>query len=308
MTDTTTGTTTTRTEARSGTRTRAPALGEDAPRPDGIAKVEGRFGYSSDLFAENMLWGHTLRSPHAYARIRAIDIGPALRIGGVYAVLTADDVPGSKTYGLETPDQPVLARDVVRYMGEPVAVVAADHPETARRAAQAILVTYEPLAPLVDPMLAAEADPIHPDGNVFRHLVIRHGDPTATRSGVGRGHLRIGMQDQAPLGTEAGLAVPNGDGSIDLFVSTQALHNDLEQVSACLGLPEEMVRITLAGVGGAFGAREDVSLQIHVALLALHTGRPVKMVYDREESFFGHVHRHPAQHLVSATPRIATAG
>ncbi len=257
--------------------------------------MQGTFGYSSDLFAEDMLWGHTLRSPHPHARITAIDIGPALRIGGVYAVLTADDVPGDATYGLETPDQPVLARDVVRYMGEPVAIVAADHPETARRAAQAIRVSYDPLVPLVDPMIAAEAHPIHPDGNVFRHLVIRHGDPTATGPVSVEGTYEIGMQDQAPLGTEAGLAVPNHDGSIDLFVSTQALHNDLEQVSSCVGLPEEMVHITLAGVGGAFGAREDVSLQIHLALLALHTGRPVKMVYDREESFFGHVHRHPAR-------------
>jgi len=274
---------------------RGPGLGVDAPRPDGVAKVQGRFGYSSDLFAEDMLWGHTLRSPHAHARITSIDIGPALRIGGVYAVLTADDVPGAATYGLETPDQPVLARDVVRYMGEPVAVVAADHPETARRAAQAIRIGYEPLVPLVDPMIAAEAHPIHPDGNVFRHLVIRHGDPTATGPVIVEGTYEVGMQDQAPLGTEAGLAVPGSDGSITLYVSTQALHNDLEQVSACVGLPEEMVHISLAGVGGAFGAREDVSLQIHLALLALHTGRPVKMVYDREESFFGHVHRHPAR-------------
>jgi len=292
MTDTTTDTTTAETTR---TTPRAPGLGVDAPRPDGVPKVQGRFGYSSDLFAEDMLWGHTLRSPHPHARITAIDIGPALRIGGVYAVLTADDVPGAETYGLETPDQPVLARDVVRYMGEPVAVVAADHPETARRAAQAIRVTYEPLVPLVDPMIAAEAHPIHPDGNVFRHLVIRHGDPTATGPVSVEGTYQIGMQDQAPLGTEAGLAVPNRDGSLDLFVSTQALHNDLEQVAACVGLPEEMVHITLAGVGGAFGAREDVSLQIHLALLALHTSRPVKMVYDREESFFGHVHRHPAR-------------
>ncbi len=275
-------------------------LGESAPRPDGIPKVQGRFGFGSDLFAEGMLWGHTLRSPHAHARISAVDIGPALRIGGVYAVLTADDVPGAATYGLESPDQPVLARDVVRYMGEPVAVVAADHPETARRAAAAIRVTYQPLAPLTDSLVAAEAPPIHPDGNVFRHLVIRHGDVArdlaAELAGavVVEGTYDVGMQDQAPLGTEAGLAIPAPDGGVDLFVCTQALHNDLDQVSACLGLPPDKVRIQLAGVGGAFGAREDVSLQIHLALLALHTGRPVKMVYNREESFFGHVHRHPA--------------
>jgi xanthine dehydrogenase D subunit len=275
-------------------RTRSPRVGQDAPRPDGAAKVQGRFAYSSDLFAEGMLWGHTRRSPHASARILSIDIGPALRLGGVYAVLTADDVPGLATYGLETPDQPVLAREVVRYMGEPIAVVAADHPETARRAAEAIRVTYAPMRPLTDVLLAADALPIHPDGNVFRHLVIRHGDPTATGAVVVEGTYDVGMQDQAPLGTESGLAVPTEDGGLELYVTSQALHNDHEQVSACVGLDPERVRIQLAGVGGAFGAREDVSLQIHLALLALQTGRPVKMVYNREESFLGHVHRHPA--------------
>ena len=277
-----------------GVRIRSPRIGRDAPRPDGAAKVQGRFAYSSDLFAEGMLWGHTRRSPHASARITAIDIGPALRIGGVYAVLTADDVPGQATYGIETADQPVLARDVVRYMGEPVAVVAADHPETARRAAEAIRVTYAPITPLTDLLLAVDAPPIHPDGNVFRHLVIRHGDQAATGAVVVEGTYDVGMQDQAPLGTESGLAVPTDDGGLELYVTSQALHNDHEQVSACAGLDPERVRIQLAGVGGAFGAREDVSLQIHLALLALHTGRPVKMVYNREESFLGHVHRHPA--------------
>ncbi len=274
--------------------TRGGRLGDAALRPDGIPKVQGRFAFGSDLFAEGMLWGHTLRAPHPSARIRSIDIGPALRLPGVHAVLTADDVPGAATYGLEAPDQPVLAADVVRFMGEPVAVVAADHPETARRAAAAIVVDYEPLTPLVDSLAAADAEAIHPDGNVFRHLVIRHGDLSATGPVVVEGTYEVGMQDQAPLGTEAGLAIPAEDGGVDLFVCTQALHNDLDQVSACLGLPPDQVRIQLAGVGGAFGAREDVSLQIHVALLALRTGRPVKMVYNREESFFGHVHRHPA--------------
>ena len=102
------------------------------------------------------------------------------------------------------------------------------------------------------------------------------------------------MQDQAFLGPESGLAVPAADGGVDLFVATQWLHVDRDQIAACLGLPDDKVRLTLAGVGGAFGAREDLSMQVHACLLALHTGRPVKMVYSREESFFGHVHRHPA--------------
>ena len=103
------------------------------------------------------------------------------------------------------------------------------------------------------------------------------------------------MQDQAALGPEAGLAVPAGDGGVDLYVSTQWLHMDRTQIAPCLGLPEELVRVTLAGVGGSFGSREDIHMHIHACLLALRTGRPVKMSYGREESFHGHVHRHPSR-------------
>lgn len=290
-----TGTTLTPTGTEVAAGTRAPRVGESASRPDGIPKVQGKFAYSSDLWAEGMLWGHTRRSPHPSARIVSIDIGPALRIPGVEAVLTADDVPGRATFGLEIPDQPVFASDVVRYEGEPIACVAADHPETARRAADAIEVVYEVTAPLIDAEVAIEAPAIHPDGNVVRHLVIRHGEISATGDVTVEGTYEVGMQDQAPLGTEAGMAVPTDDGGIELYVATQFLHVDHAQVAASTGLPPEKVRLQLAGVGGAFGAREDISLQVHLALLALHTGRPVKMVYDRAESFFGHVHRHPAR-------------
>ena len=151
------------------------------------------------------------------------------------------------------------------------------------------------LEPLTDPDAAPHAPPLHPDGNLFRQLVIRRGDPDARGPVVVEGTYEVGMQDQAFMGPEAGLAIPADDGGVDLIVSTQWLHNDREQVAECLGLPEELVRLTLGGVGGAFGAREDVSLHIHSCLLALHTGRPVKMVYSRKESFLGHVHRHPAR-------------
>jgi xanthine dehydrogenase D subunit len=274
---------------------RGARIGESAPRPDGIPKAQGKFAYSSDLWAEGMLWGHTLRSPHPSARIVSVDTAAALRMRGVEAVLTAADVPGRRTFGLEHHDQPVFAADVVRYQGEPIACVAADHPETARRAAEAIVVVYEIVVPLVDAELAIDAPAIHPDGNVVRHLVIRHGDIAATGDVVVEGTYEVAMQDQAPLGTEAGMAVPAEDGGIELYIATQWLHVDRDQVAASTGLPPQKVRLQLAGVGGAFGAREDVSLQIHLALLALRTERPVKMVYDRAESFFGHVHRHPAR-------------
>ena len=296
------------TTASSPARLEVGRIGESVPRADAIPKTTGAFAYASDLHAAGMLWGRTLRSPHAHARIVELDLGSALALPGVHAVLTHDDVPGRKTYGLEFPDQPVLAIDRVRYVGEPVAVVAAEHPEQARRAADAIRVAYEPLEPVVDMERATEQEPLHPDRptmghgyrddprpNVVRSVVIRHGDPDATGDVVVEGVYEVGSQDQAFLGPEAGLAVPDGEGGVDVYVATQWLHVDRDQVAPCLGLDPEQVRIHLAGVGGAFGGREDLSMQIHAALLALHAGRPVKMVYARDESFVGHVHRHRAR-------------
>ncbi len=270
-------------------------VGVSAARPDGKEKVKGNFLFSNDLSSEDMLWGQTLRSPHASAKIRGIDFSHALTIEGVHAVLTADDVPGENIFGLEHPDQPVLAFDVVRYVGEPIAIIAANHPEVAKQAADSIVVDYEVLNPLVDSRKAIEANPIHPDGNIIRHLTIKHGDPDASGDFIVEGEYEVGMQDQAFLGTESGIAFPASDGGIDLHISTQWLHSDKEQVASALNLPEELVRVTLAGVGGAFGGREDVSMHVHLCMLALHTGRPVKMIYDRNESFLGHVHRHPAK-------------
>lgn len=275
----------------------ADGVGESPRRPDGTVKVRGEFAYSSDLWHEDMLWGATLRSPHPYARITGIDIAEALAVQGVYAVLTHEDVPGVNRYGLEHMDQPVLAEDVVRYQGEPVALVAADHPETARRAMKRIKVSYEVLDPVTDAerAVSGEAPSLHPGGNTVRHVPIRCGDPSAAADVVVSGTYEVGMQDQAFLGPESGLAVPGDDGGMDLYVATQWLHVDQRQIVAALGLPTEKVRLTLGGVGGAFGGREDLSIQVHACLLALHTGKPVKMVYNREESFYGHVHRHPAK-------------
>ncbi|MHB8245026.1 MAG: xanthine dehydrogenase subunit D [Acidimicrobiales bacterium] len=289
--------------ASSGTLARPASrgLGTSAERPDGRPKVRGEFAFSSDLWSEGALWGRVLRSPHPSARIAAIDTSRARALKGVRAVLVAEDVPGDANCGLEFHDQPVFASDVVRYMGEPIAAVAADHPETARQALGLIEVSYEVLVPLVDAEAAIDGPAIHPDGNVVRAVKVRHGEDTA-EGGVEtdgavtvEGVYEVGMQDQAFMGPESGLAIPDSEGGIDLYISTQWLHVDRDQVAGCLGLPAEKVRLHLAGVGGAFGAREDVSLQVHICLLALRTGRPVKIVYSREESFFGHVHRHPAR-------------
>ncbi|HZB35331.1 MAG TPA: molybdopterin cofactor-binding domain-containing protein [Gaiellaceae bacterium] len=283
-------------------------VGESVKRVDAIPKATGEFAYSSDLVDAGMLWGHTLRSPHAHALIHSIDISQALTMPGVHAVMTHEDVPGDKRYGLEFADQPVLAFDRVRYFGEPVALVAAEHPEQARRAAAKLVVEYEPLEPVIDMERAADQEPIHPQHwtlghgfrddprpNVVRDMRILRGDPDVAGEVAVEGYYELGIQDQAFLGPESGLAVPDGEGGIDIYVATQWLHVDRDQVAPCLGIPKEQVRIHLAGVGGAFGGREDLSMQLHGAMLALHTSRPVKFVYTREESFFGHVHRHPAR-------------
>ena len=237
--------------AKTSTRSRD-VLGTSALRPDGVAKVTGEFSFSSDMRAENMLWGATLRSPHPYARIKSVDTTKALLIAGVHAIITAEDVPGKLTYGLISSDQPVFAKEVVRYMGEPVAAVAADHPETCRRALAAIVVEYEVMAPLVDAELAIlpNTPPIHPDGNLIRHQRIVHGDSNATGDIIVEGNYTIGMQDQAFLGLEAAMAFPDpGAQGVELHIATQWLHEDRGQIAACLNLPEDNVRLVLGGVG-----------------------------------------------------------
>ncbi|WP_217142067.1 xanthine dehydrogenase family protein molybdopterin-binding subunit [Streptomyces sp. AC627_RSS907] len=294
-----------------GSRTKG-GIGESTLRPDGTLKVTGEFAYSSDMWHEDMLWGQILRSPVAHAEIVSIDTGEALATPGVYAVMTYDDLPTEvRTYGLEIRDTPVLAHGKVRHHGEPVAIVAADHPETARRAAAKIKVEYRELPVITDEASATAPDAIlvhenradhhiahvpHPN-IVHRQPIVRgDADEAAGRADViVKGDYYFGMQDQAFLGPESGLAVPAEDGGVDLYIATQWLHSDLRQIAPVLGLPEDKVRMTLSGVGGAFGGREDLSMQIHACLLALRTGKPVKIVYNRFESFFGHVHRHPAR-------------
>ena len=299
------------TKVTQGSQTKG-GIGESTLRPDGTLKVTGEFAYSSDMWQEDMLWGQILRSTVAHAEIVSIDTAEALATPGVYAVLTYDDLPTEvKNYGLEMQDTPVLAHGKVRHHGEPVALVAADHPETARRAAAKIRVEYRELPVITDEASATAPDAIlvhenrddhhigHvPHPNIVHRQPIVRGDVAAARARadvIVAGEYTFGMQDQAFLGPESGLAVPEEDGGVHLYIATQWLHSDLRQIAPVLGLPEEKVRMTLSGVGGAFGGREDLSMQIHACLLALRTGKPVKIVYNRFESFFGHVHRHPAK-------------
>ncbi|GLW54896.1 xanthine dehydrogenase family protein molybdopterin-binding subunit [Kitasatospora phosalacinea] len=276
-------------------------LGTSPLRTDALPKALGIYPYAADLWAEGLLWGAVLRSPHPHARILSVDTAPALAIPGVHAVVTAADLPagpdgtpdGAPT-GQVTADRPVLAAGVVRHHGEPVAAVAADHPDTARLAAAAILVEYEPLEPVTDPEAAFHAPPLHPDGNLLRHLPLRTGDPDAVGEVVVEGLYQVGRQDPAPIGAEAGLAVPRPDGGVELHLSSTDPHGDRDRTAACLGIDPDRVRLVGTGVPGATTDREDLSFQVTLALLALRTGRPVKMTLTRAESFQAHTTRHPA--------------
>ncbi len=295
-------------------RAHAPGgVGDDVVRNDAVPKVTGEFDYASDLSRDDMLWGATARCLVPSARVRGVDVRAAARSPGVQAVLTAADVPGKNRFGLNFDDQPVLADALIRFAGEPIAVLAADSREHALAAARLVSVELEPLEPLLDMEQALDpgAPRLHEFGNVLRHVHLRHGDPEHAPADIWvEGYYETAMQDPAPLGPEAGLAVPAADGGVELYVATQWLHVDREQLAPCLGLPETKVRVHLAGVGGAFGSREDIHVQVHAAMLALRTGRPVKMCYGREESFHGHMRRHPSRiwirHGARADGRLVT--
>ncbi len=284
-------------------------IGEVVPRADGIPKTTGEFAYASDLWAAGMLWGHTVRSPHAHARILEIDISEALAMPGVHAVLTHDDVPGAKTLRPRVP-RPAGARDRPRPL-----LRRAGRARRGRAPGAGAACGREGRASSTSRSSSSSTPSARPSRSRCTRTGRRWGTATATTRGrtssgtwssatatptrpgdvTVEGVYEIGIQDQAFLGPESGLAVPDGEGGVDIYVATQWLHVDRDQVAPCLGLAPEQVRIHLAGVGGAFGGREDLSMQIHGAMLALHTSRPVKIVYGREESFVGHVHRHPAK-------------
>ncbi|MCM2428189.1 xanthine dehydrogenase family protein molybdopterin-binding subunit [Streptomyces sp. RKAG337] len=268
-------------------------LGVSVRPVDTLAKAQGTFPYAADLWAEGLLWASVLRSPYPHARIVRIDTSEATSMPGVRAVVTHEDVPGDAMHGRRVADRPVFAKDIVRHHGEPIAAVAADHPDTARLAAAAILVEYEVLEPVTDPEKAFAAEPLHPDGNLIRHIPLRFGDPDVIGEVIVEGLYRIGRQDPAPIGAEAGLAVPRPDGGVELYVASTDPHTDRDLAAACFGLEADRVKVVVTGVPGAMGDREDSGIQLPLGLLALKTGCPVKFVATREESFLGHSHRHP---------------
>jgi CO/xanthine dehydrogenase Mo-binding subunit len=274
----------------------AAGIGAPAVRPDAEEKAWGRFDYAGARAVPGELFGVTVRSPLASARLDGMDVAAAMAVPGARRVVTAADVPGARQVGLKVADQPVLALDRVRYAGEPVAFVVAASQESARLMAAALRPVLVATPALLDPERALDPDAplVGPAGNLVSALRLTRGSGARGPVGV-RATWRTGRQDAAFLAPEAGVAVPHPDGTVELRVATQDVHEDRRQVAAVLGWAPERVLVRLAGVGGAFGGREDLTLQAHLALAAVLTGAPVRAVYSRGESFLAHPSRHPSR-------------
>jgi CO/xanthine dehydrogenase Mo-binding subunit len=274
-------------------------LGTSPQRHDAFAKVSGAARYPGDLTLPGMLHMAVLFARRPHARIIRIDTAPALAHPAVVAVLTAADVPHNE-FGLIENDQPALCGEVVRFVGDKVALVVAESEAAARAACALIAVEYEDLPVLSDPVAAMQPDAplIHSarGTNVLRHVRIRKGDAAAALQRadvVVEGEFSTPWQEHAYLQPEAGLAYIDADGKLVIETAGQWLHEDRRQIAHALGLDEEQVRVVYAAIGGAFGGREDISIQIVLALAAWRLRRPIKLTWTREESLIGHHKRHP---------------
>ena len=266
-------------------------------RPDALEKATGRAVYAADLAVEGMLHARVLRSPHAHAEILRIDADRARRLPGVEAVLTARDVPGINRYGRKLKDQPVLADTTVRQVGDPVALVVASSREAAAAALEMIEVEYRLLPAVFDPdgALADGAPLVDPGGNLLAEHWLRSGDVGEGFAGadvVVESTYTTPWNEHAYLEPEAALAAWDGD-TLVVRTPTQYSHYQRAEIARTLGLPAGRVRVVPTVVGGAFGGKTEISCQCLAALATFRTGRPVKIVYSRAESFATTTKRHP---------------
>jgi 4-hydroxybenzoyl-CoA reductase alpha subunit len=275
-------------------------VGTSQRKVDGLSKATGEALYTDDLQLPGMLHAKTLRSPHAHARITSIDVSKALALPGVHAVITGSDLP--ERYGVIpwTQDETALAVGKVRFVGDPVAAVAAVDEDTAVAALDLIRVEYEPLHAFLDPTDSlAQAEPrIHEDkkSNVSKHVLLDFGDVEAALAGadvVVEGEYGFHSTTHAAIEPHCALARVSPDGVLTVWSATQITHYVHRALAKVLGLPEQQIRVIQPCLGGAFGGKSDpFSLEFCAAKLALVTGRPVKMLYTREEVFYAHRGRH----------------
>ena len=274
-------------------------IGTSPPRLDAWEKVSGQLLYAGDMTMAGMLHAKILWSAHPHALITRIDIRAAQAMPGVHAVLTYEDVSGPNRYGVAVLDQRVLAQGKVRSIGDAVALVAADSEEIAEAALQRIAVEYEVLPGVftIEDALAPNAPLVNDgDDNLFQHTTVRKGDIVegfAQADVIIEQTYRTQSMDHVPMEPEATLAYVDFMGVLNIVTATQYPFRDRRQIAPNVGLPMNRVRVVQAPVGGGFGRKDDITTEIHAGLLALKTGRPVRLVYTREESLFALTKRHP---------------
>jgi CO/xanthine dehydrogenase Mo-binding subunit/aerobic-type carbon monoxide dehydrogenase small subunit (CoxS/CutS family) len=282
-------------------------VGKIMTRPDALQKVTGEAKYTDDLSFDNMLYARVKRAEVPHAILRGIDFSQALALPGVHAVLTAENLTAARDHGLVSSDWPILVGigDRIRYVGDAVAIVAADSDEIATKALDLITFEFEPQMVVKGPIEARQADApvVHARGNLLKHIQVRKGD---VKQGFNEADLILEHTFQIPtaehlfMEPECSIARPTASGQMEIYVGSQIPYSDREQVAGALGWPEEHVRIMGQFVGGGFGGKEDIAGQIHAALLAQATGRPVKLLFDRHESMLVHPKRHFTQIRIKA--------
>jgi CO/xanthine dehydrogenase Mo-binding subunit len=282
-------------------------IGAPVLRPDAIDKVRGEAKYVGDLVFTGMLHGRVIRSTMPHARINEVDLSRVKEDPDVICTVTARDVPGENVVHVIYDDQPALAKEVVRYIGEPIALVVAKDRASAERAAKLAKIDYEDLPVISDPIAALSNDApaiavpevVEEGVNVFNHMRLRKGDVEqgfAQADVIVEDEYRTGYQEHAYLETQGAIAVPDENGSMTIYGSMQCPFYVQGAVARVLGLPLSKVRVVQTTTGGAFGGKEDVPSLVSslAALMAWKARKPVKLIYDRSEDILTSSKRHPS--------------
>ncbi|MCJ7696294.1 MAG: molybdopterin-dependent oxidoreductase, partial [Anaerolineaceae bacterium] len=277
-------------------------IGQTILRPDAIEKATGSARYSDDLSFDGMLFASVKRTDVPHAILRKLDVSEAKSIPGVVAVLTAMDIPGEQNHGLVISDWPsmIAIDEEIHYIGDALAIIAAESQEIANKAMDLIETEYEVLPVVTDPIQSFQlnAPVMHKGGNLLKHIKVRKGvvDQGFSEADIILEHtFNTPTMDHAFMEPECSIAVPTSDGRMEVYVGSQIPYADREQVARALNWPEERVRVLGQLMGGGFGGKEDITGQIHAALLANATQQPVKLLFDRHESFLVHPKRPATQ-------------
>jgi len=278
------------------------SVGHTHLRPDGIEKVNGKAIYTDDLVFDGMLYAKVRRAMIPHGFLKKLDISKAKALKGVVVVLTAGNIPGEHNHGLVIYDWPVMVGigERVRYVGDALAIIAAETQEIADQASALIEAEFDLQPIITSPVQARQAQvpQIHEKGNLLKHIKVRKGDMEqgfAESDVILERTFHTPIYDHAFIEPECSIAVPLTDGRMEIYCGTQIPYQDRTQVARVMGWEESRVRIVGQLMGGGFGGKEDIAGQIHAAMLANATGRPVKLLFDRHESLLVHPKRHATQ-------------